>query len=94
MRKLVDLQIRRVPSALRDKLRRRARGKGLSMSGYVIQVLQDDLERPTINEWLDEVRRLPRLERLPPGWSGAEVIRAVRQEAEEEIAEEIDLDRR
>src|SRR5438309_7031407 len=43
-----DLQIRGFPVALRERLRRRARGKGLSMSQYVISILEDDLARPTV----------------------------------------------
>lgn len=80
--KRVDLQIRNVPAALRDKLRRRAGGKGVSMSAYVIEVLRENLERPTINEWLEEVRGLPK---VPPGPSGAELVREARREAEERI---------
>lgn len=72
----VDLQVRNVPAELREKLRRRAKSKGLSMSEYVIQVLRDDIERPTLAEWLEEVRRLPSV----PGVSGAELVRQARRE--------------
>ncbi|HET8567424.1 MAG TPA: hypothetical protein VFM93_00370 [Candidatus Limnocylindria bacterium] len=72
----VDLQIRGVPRGLRDAVRRRAAGKGVSMSRYVIEVLRDDMERPTMAEWLEEVRRLPKVK----GIDAAELIREARRE--------------
>lgn len=73
----VDLQIRGVPAAVRDRLRKRARSKGVSMSRYVIDLLQGDIDRPTINEWLEEVRKDPPLR---GNFSSAELIRDVRRE--------------
>src|SRR5437899_12890798 len=57
-----DLQVRGIPTVLRDRLRRRAAGKGVSMSQYVIEVLTDDLARPTMAEWVAAVRRRPRID--------------------------------
>ncbi len=34
------------------------------MSQYVIQLIKDDLARPTMEEWLEELHRHPRV-RLP-----------------------------
>jgi post-segregation antitoxin (ccd killing protein) len=76
--KKTDLQIRGVPVALRDRLRRRADGQGLSMSQYVIEILKDDLARPTMAEWLAEVGKLPPVDRS--GESGADLVRAARRE--------------
>jgi hypothetical protein len=73
-----DLQIRGVPVALRDRLRRRADGKRLSMSQYVIQILQDDLSRPTLEEWLAEVGKLPPIDLK--GRTGADLVREGRRE--------------
>jgi antitoxin FitA-like protein len=53
-----DVQIRGVPVALRERLRRRADSKGLSMSQYVIEILTD-LARPTLAEWLATVGKSP-----------------------------------
>lgn len=78
----VDLQIRGVPATLRDRLRKRARSKGVSMSRYMIEVIKDDMERPaTIGEWLAEVRQDPPV----PGVSGGAIIRELRDELEEGI---------
>ena len=73
-----DLQIRGVPVALRDRLRRRADGKRLSMSQYVIQILQDDLSRPTLEGWLAEVGKLPPIDLK--GRTGADLVREGRGE--------------
>ena len=73
-----DLQIRGIPVALRERLRRRAGRKGLSMSQYVIEILKDDLARPTVAEWAAEVGKLP-----PVNFgreTSAELIRAGRRE--------------
>ena len=73
-----DLQIRGMPVALRDRLRRRADGKGLSMSQYVIEILRDDLARPTIAEWVAEVGKLPSINL--GGKTGADLVREGRRE--------------
>ncbi|HEV8228565.1 MAG TPA: hypothetical protein VGQ86_01300 [Candidatus Limnocylindria bacterium] len=78
-----DLQIRGVPVTLRDRLRRRADGKGVSMSQYVIEMLKDDLDRPTFEEWLAKLHALPPVE--THGVSGAELIRELREEREREL---------
>src|SRR2546428_13934998 len=57
--KKADLQIRGIPSALRDRLRRRAAGKGMSMSQYVIEGLTHHPARPTLAEWVAQGRKLP-----------------------------------
>ena len=73
-----DLQIRGVPVALRERLRRRAGRKGLSMSQYVIEILKDDLARPTVAEWVAEVGKLPPVDF--GGETSAELVRAGRRE--------------
>ncbi len=74
----VDLQVRGVPIELRRKIARKAASKGLSMSKYVIDVLEDDIQRPaTVAEWVREVE-----ERLGPphdlGFDPAETVREIR----------------
>ena len=73
-----DLQIRGVPVALREQLRRRASRKGLSMSQYVIEMLRDDLARPTVAEWVADVGKLPPVDF--GGETSAELVRAGRRE--------------
>jgi hypothetical protein len=87
--KTVDLQIRKMPALLRDRLRIRARGKGKTMSQYVIETLAEDLERPTIDEWLAEVRAGPQIP-MPKGVTGLTLIREVREEEERETDAMVD----
>lgn len=72
------MQLRGVPVVLRDRLRRRADSKGLSMSQYVIEMLQDDLARPTVAEWAAEVGKHPPID--TSGKAGAELVRETRRE--------------
>ena len=74
----VDLQIRGVPVPLQRRIRAKAARKGLSMSKYVIQILEDNVDQPeSINDWLDEVMALPPIPGYKPGM-GAAAIRAIR----------------
>src|SRR2546430_6667815 len=76
--KKTDVQLRGVPVALRDRLRKRADNKGLSMSQYVIDILTDDLTRPTLAEWLAEVGKSPPIDL--GGKTGADLVREGRRE--------------
>ena len=49
------------------------------MSQYVIEVLEDDLRRPTMAEWVAEVRKLPPIDM--GGKTGAELVHEARREA-------------
>ena len=74
----VDLQIRGVPVTLQRRIRAKAARKGLSMSKYVIQILEDNIDQPdSINDWLDEVTSLPPVVGYKPGM-GAAAIRRMR----------------
>ena len=74
----VDLQIRSVPARLQRRIRERAARKGVSMSKYVIQILEDNVDQPdSINEWLDEVTSLPPVPGYKPGM-GAAAVRRIR----------------
>jgi hypothetical protein len=81
-RQKVDLQIRGLPVALQRRIRDKATSKGMSMSKYVIEILEDNVDRPdSINDWLDEVMSLPPVPGLKPG-AGAAAIRAIRDAIE------------
>lgn len=52
----VDLQVRGVPSALRRRLGEKAARQGVSMSRFVITLLEENVDRPaTIDDWLAEL---------------------------------------
>ncbi len=48
------------------------------MSQYVIEILKDDLARPTVAEWVAEVGKLPPVDF--GGKTGAELVRETRRE--------------
>jgi len=74
----VDVQIRGVPVGLKRRIREKAASRVTSMSRYVIEILQDNVDRPaSINEWLDEVMSLPPVPGYKPG-AGTAAIRAIR----------------
>ena len=77
-REKVALQIRGMPAVLRQRVREKAADKGMSMSRYVIEILEDNVDRPeSINDWLDEVISLPPIAGYTPG-VGARAIRVMR----------------
>lgn len=60
--KTTDLQIRGIPIATRDKLRRKARSNGVSMSKYLIDLIERDIPKAMpLDEWLAMVRKNPRV---------------------------------
>ena len=74
----VDLQIRGVPVGLQRRVRAKAARKGMSMSRYVIQILEDNIDEPdSINDWLDEITSLPPVAGYRPGM-GAAALRRIR----------------
>jgi hypothetical protein len=74
----VDLQIRGVPVGLQRRIRAKAARKGVSMSKYVIEILEDNVDDPeSLNAWLDEVMSYPPVSSLKPGEPTA-MIRAMR----------------
>lgn len=74
----VDLQIRGVPVRLQRRIRDNAARKGVSMSKYVIEILDDNVDRPgTLGAWLDEIAKDPPKTSLRPGEPTA-MIRAMR----------------
>lgn len=84
-----DLQIRGLPVTLRERLRKRAGSKGVSMSQYVTDLLKTDLALPSLDEWFDELHALPKIDLAALGTSGAQIIREVRREREKELDERI-----
>ncbi len=84
-RRTTDLQIRGVPVALRDRLRARATRKGVSMSQYVVERLEEDLALPTVDEWLDEVAKLPKVPLRARGIDTTKLLHDLDEERTEEV---------
>jgi plasmid stability protein len=74
----VDLQIRGVPVTLQRRIRERAARRGVSMSKYVIEILDDNIDRSdTLGDWLQEIAKDRPKTDLRPGEATA-MIRAMR----------------
>ena len=71
----MNMHVRDVPDALHRTLARRARDAGMSLRQYVIRVLSEHAEQPSVEEWLDDVARAPRTVLAS---SGAEAVRRSR----------------
>lgn len=74
----VHLQIRDLPAELHQTLRQRATRRGVSLRQYALEVLREHCQQPTLDDWLDDLHRLPPVSISP----AAEIVRQVR-EAEE-----------
>jgi plasmid stability protein len=69
------IQIRHVPEPLHRKLKARAAQEGNSLSDYLLREIQRIADRPTMEEIMKRLARLPRVNpRLPP----AQIIREER----------------
>ncbi len=87
-REKFDLQIRGVPAEVRDRLRKRAARKGVSMSKYVIDLLEFEDLPLTVDDWLEEIRQSPPVPGARPG-AGAEAIRAIRDAVDRAVAGDV-----
>lgn len=79
--KTTDLQIRGIPVRTRDALRRKAESMGISMSQYLIDLIRQDVERLSVEAWIEMMRQRPR-----SGIPSAKVQAALREAREEENA--------
>jgi plasmid stability protein len=69
------IQIRNVPDSIHRQVKARASLAGMSMSEFILQELKRVIERPSREELLDRLARLPEIEVEP---SPAELIRSER----------------
>ncbi len=74
---MAHIQIRNVPPDVHRTMKERARKAGMSLQEYLLAELTESAATPTIEEWVDRVRRR-KLVKLPV--SSAEIIRAEREE--------------
>ncbi len=69
------IQIRHVPDPLHRKLKARAALEGKTLSDYLLREIKRVAERPTAEEIMERLSRLPRVSpRVPP----AQIIREER----------------
>lgn len=68
--------IRDLPTSTHEELKRRADLAGMSLQAYVAQLLERSTATPSLDDWLRGLDELPH----HAGVSGADVVRAVRDE--------------
>ena len=80
-----NIQIRGASPDLLERLRARALKQGKTMSQYAIEVLEQDLAHPSLDEWLARVasHRIP----VRPGISAAQAVREAREERADHLAQ-------
>ncbi|MGN6128118.1 MAG: FitA-like ribbon-helix-helix domain-containing protein [Humibacter sp.] len=80
----VTITIRSVPDAVRDTLAARAKRRGQSMQEYLVGALRDLADKPTVDEWMAEVREHA-AKRPRAGWSSQELVDLIHEAREERI---------
>jgi plasmid stability protein len=78
---MATLQIRNFPDDLKERLRARAERVDLTMSDYVIQLVRNEVERPTLDEMITRLEALPDHDDLP--FTAADLIAGDRAERDE-----------
>ena len=71
------IRIRDVPDDLHRKLAERAASKGLTLSEYILRLVEIEASRPTIEELTERIRSR---ESAAEGLSAAEIVRELREE--------------
>jgi hypothetical protein len=85
------IQIRNVPDELHRALKIRAAKDGISMSELILRDLPRIAHRPTLAEVQERIRRRGPIKGMP---SGAELVRASREEREAQLDARDDRHRR
>ena len=84
-----NLQVKNVPEAVHDELRRRADARGITLRDFVLELLRREVARPDFHDWL------ARVEQRPPVTSAESVVEALDDErAQHEAHRGRVLDRR
>ncbi len=84
--KRTDLQIRGIPASLVSRIRARAQRSGQSMSQFLTELIQKDLDdRERMERWLEEVRNWEPIS-VAPGTDVAKAVREAREERAEHLA--------
>ena len=57
-----NVQVKHIPDDVHEQLRTRAAQQGTTISEYVLELIRNDLRRPSRQEWLARVAALPPLD--------------------------------
>ena len=69
------IQVRDVPESVHSTLKARAAREGMSLSDFIKKELERSAERPTMREWLEQVRQI---RPIPAKQSAAQALRELR----------------
>ncbi|MGH3728899.1 MAG: FitA-like ribbon-helix-helix domain-containing protein [Micromonosporaceae bacterium] len=61
---MATLQVKNLDESLHTALRTRAEQEGTTLSELVTRIIRRELARPSMADWLTEVRKLPRHDRV------------------------------
>ena len=75
------LQVKNVPDDVYAALRERAAAARSTVRDYVLDLVEEDLARPSVTSWLDEVRA-SRPARVPGRWAIADALDGAADEIE------------
>lgn len=78
-----SIQIKNAPDDLHEQVRVRAAERSMTVRDYVLDVVRRDLARPTLDTWLDRVRRGPATD------VGADAVTTLIREGREEREAEL-----
>jgi len=70
------IQVRGVRPELHAELVRRAKRRGMTLTDYVEEILEREIAKPSIAEWLEQVAKDEPVELDRPSW---EIIREMRE---------------
>lgn len=79
---MAALQVKNVPEELHEALRTRAKTEGMTVSQYILELLQRELSLPSQAEWFMQLEQREPIE----GIDGAAAVRAARAERDAELA--------
>jgi plasmid stability protein len=75
------IQVKHVPNDLHDALRARAAAEGMTIEDYVLGLIRKDLSRPSMREWLENLRSLEPMVGGPSSSDLVDHARAQRDDA-------------
>ena len=55
---MVNVQVKKVPDELHAALKARARARGTSLNDLLLEMLRREMSRPSVEDWLAQVRDL------------------------------------
>lgn len=71
----VSLYIRDMPEDLRDRVKQRAAANRQSINSYLLDLIEREMQLPTLDDWLDGLDDLPKI----PDIGAEEIVAAIRE---------------